>query len=137
MPKIRVTPLTHQWLKSKVDKTFRRFQALPENVARKQEAIIKHWEWIDKKFKAEAKPEPTDGKIVMNLKRVELKSLQNVMLEAIVVLTGKIIPEYESRIEKIPAKAEHYNAYVHKSRQLVQDLNEMLGEIQNAIQGAP
>jgi hypothetical protein len=136
MPQLSFTPIAKEWLTRRIEKEHRKYQSLPENSAKKQIAFIKHWDLMNRKFKAEQREVNADGTLPMALKRVELKSLQVLIMESIVQLNTKVIPEYQARVDRVPERAERYREYLAKTEELVRQLGKLLNDINQSIMGA-
>lgn len=133
MPVVNITAQGFEWLKRNVSRTAKRYQALPENEARKEERTIKHWSDMSKRLNSTELEFNKDATAQLIMKRVELRSLQNMTLEQMVVLQSKVLPEYKDRVSRIPEKQEFYQEYVEKAEALYKGLAELLEAINFAI----
>lgn len=130
MPKVNLSDQAYLFLKRRVSKKTKAMQSLPENELRKNEREVKHWQDIEKKFNAVTDVQPVNELI---FKRVELRSLQNTVLETMVTLQSKTLPEYQERMAKIPDKKEFYEEYVTKAEALYDGLVVLSNAIQEAL----
>ncbi len=133
MPKVNVSTQAYEWLRRKVAKQAKAYQALPENEARKEERVIKHWSDLNKKINYTQPPLGSNMMLELALKRVELRTLQTMTLETMVTIQSKLIPQYQDRMTRIPEKKEFYQEYLNKAGALYQGLSELLNEINKAV----
>lgn len=132
MPLVHLSEQSVRFLTKRIRRKTRELQSLPDNERRKRANEVKHWEHLDRKFSGREGSNTPDG-INMTLKRVELKSLQVMVLEQITKVQTVLIPAYEDRIDKIPHKAEFYQGYLNKLADLLVGMNEVSIAFQKAM----
>lgn len=133
MPKVNVSTQAYEYLSRVVSKRATQMLQLPENELRKNEREVKHWQLINKKLNEVQLPLDSNMMLELTFKRVELKSLQVMVLDTMVTLQAKTIPAYQERMEKIPEKKPFYQEYVRKSEALFEGLSELLEGINQGM----
>lgn len=126
MPRVAISTQAFAFLSKRTSKKSRQMESLPENELRKNEREVKHWVDLAKKF---AQPPVAE----MTLKRVELKTIQVMVLDTMVHIQSKAMPEYQERMSKVPDKKAFYQEYVAKLENLYTGLSELLDTIKKAI----
>jgi hypothetical protein len=134
MPKINISTQAYEFLRRRVAKKALQMAALPENELRKNDREVKHWDLIDRKLNNSKPSLTSDMMMMIELKRVELKSLQVMVLDTMVALNSKTIPEYQKRMTEIPNKTEFYKGYVDKAEALYMGLAELLQAINDNME---
>lgn len=129
MSKLEISSQALQWIQRKVKKQNDALRSLPDNEAKKEARVIKHWAAIEKKVSAPSLKAAANGMVPIDLTRTELKSIHGLALETMVTIVSKVLPEYRERIDKIPDRADFYQGYVTRAEALYKGLADLLDVI--------
>lgn len=116
-----------KWVASNAPRMVQKMKALPEREQRAKARELACWVSIVEKITQQDLNGIPDAVMMYKLSRVQLKELQNLVIDQVAIIITKTIPAYEARVTKEP-KLKAYIEKVNALRDGLLGLSRKIGE---------
>ncbi len=133
MAKIKVDAQMLSWISKNVARKAQQLDALPEREKEKNKRAIEHACALDIKISGQKLLLKSDNSVTLALNRNDLRFLQSMALDQMVVLNSKTTVAYQERMKKNPDLVAEYQPYLDKAQATYNGLAELMEIINQGL----
>ncbi len=132
MASLKVDVQAYSWLDKNVKSKCDSFSTLKKKELDNSKREIELWHGLHAKVSSQQKLD-LQSYITLTLNRNELRAIERMVLEQMVLINGKTIPEYQERMNEYPVQNPLLKPYVEKLEALYMGLSDLMENIQGAL----